>query len=83
MRPEPYEDCPANAVNTRQACSLAGVDRVTIWRWIYRHGLRFWRDPIYPHGYYYDRTELQAMKLERVRKRVIHPRQPTDAYDYS
>lgn len=83
MRPQPYARRPAGAVNTREACTLAGIHRYTLWKWIYEDGLRFWRDPEYPHGYYYARADLRAVKLSRARRRIARPNPPPDAFDYS
>lgn len=83
MRPEPYTSRPRAAVTTREACNLAGVDRTTIWRWIYQDGLRFWRDPAHPHGYYYAPVDLQAMKRRRSARKIARPKPPPEAYDYN
>lgn len=83
MRPEPYARRPPGAVTTREACHLAGVDRTTIWRWIYQDGLRYWRDPQHPHGYYYSPKALQKMKRRRAARKIARPKRPPELYDYT
>lgn len=55
---------------------------MTLWRWIYEDGLPYWRDPIYPHGYYYRPGDLQKMKLLRASRRIIKPKRPEYLYEY-
>lgn len=83
MRPQPYSSRPVGAVSTREACFLADVDRVTIWRWITQDGLRYWREPEHPHGYYYDPRELQEMKRKRAARKIARPKRPAAMYDYT
>lgn len=82
MRTKPHARRPGDGVSTREACELAGIHRVTLWKWIYEDGLRFWRDPEYPHGYYYSQAELREMKLRRGARKIVRPRRPADVYDY-
>lgn len=82
MRPKPYARRPRNAVTTREACHLAGIHRKTLWKWIHEDGLRFWRDPQHPHGYYYSPEALHAMKIRRGARKIARPKPPPDAYDY-
>lgn len=55
---------------------------MTLWRWIYEDGLRYWRDPVHPHGYYYRPADLQRMKLKRAARKIIRPKLPEHLYDY-
>lgn len=82
MRPSPYTSRPRGAVSSREACALAGIHRVTLWKWIYEDGLRYWRDPEHPHGYYYDPKALQQMKLQRGERKIARRKPPPDAYNY-
>lgn len=82
MRAEAYESRPPGALNRHEACALAGIHRVTLWKWITHDGLRYWRDPQYPHGYYYAPADLQAMKRLRGARKAVQPKRPPTAYDY-
>lgn len=82
MRPRPLPSRPPNGVATWEACRLAGVTRMTLWRWIYQDGLPFWRDPEHPHGYYYDPKDLQRVKLARAARKIAQPKRPEHLYDY-
>lgn len=82
VRPRPLPRRPAGAVSTAEACQLSGITRMTLWRWIYEDGLRYWRDPVHPHGYYYRPADLQAMKLRRGSRKIIRPKLPEHLYDY-
>lgn len=82
MRAEPYSSRPIDAVTTRGACDLAGIHRVTLWKWITEDGLRYWRDPEHPHGYYYAPADLRQVKRRRAARRIARPKRPPEAYDY-
>ena len=82
MWPEPYTSRPRAAVSSREACELAGIHRVTLWKWIYEDGLRYWRDPEHPHGYYYAPTDLRRMKRARGARKIARQKPPPNAYDY-